>query len=147
LSSWRLVNYALEQQEETVRGNYSYSIFRFSDITAKGGHIKPDVYNLCGSMAKKHGIEAAAEIAEFELANMEAVKNYVQENNVDCDLILTQAVDVQLSKEHDSALKAGFDKLKDAGVSATNKAFYIDGKYAEQVSIATQLLSMNQDIF
>lgn len=98
-------------------------------------------------MAKKHGVEAAAEIAEFELANMEAVKNYVLENNVDCDLILTQAVDVQLSKEHDTALKAGFDKLKDAGVGATKKAFYIDGEYAEQVSIATQLLSMNQDIF
>jgi hypothetical protein len=97
-------------------------------------------------MAKKHGVEAAAEIAEFELANMEAVKNYVQENNVDCDLILTQAVDVQLSKEHDSALKTGYDKLRNAGVSATGKAFYIDGKYAEQVSV-TQLLSMNQGIF
>jgi hypothetical protein len=136
LSSSRLANYALEQQEETVRGSRSYSFGQFSNNTTQGGHIKPDVYNLCGSMAKKHGIEAAAEIAEFELANMEAVKNYVQENNVDCDLILTQAVDVQLSQDHDTILKTGYDKLRNAGVSATRKAFYIDGKYAEQVRVA-----------
>ncbi|KAF9776843.1 hypothetical protein IL306_004906 [Fusarium sp. DS 682] len=85
-------------------------------------------------MASKHGIDAGAEIAEFELANVEAVKNYVLDNNADCDLMITQAVDVQLSEEHNTALKAGYDKLVNAGVSATKKAFYIDGKYAETVS-------------
>ncbi|KAF9776929.1 hypothetical protein IL306_004819, partial [Fusarium sp. DS 682] len=99
-----------------------------------GGHLKPDVYNLCSSMASKHGIDAAAEIAEFELANVEAVKNYVLENNVDCDFVLTQAVDVQLSEEHNTAIKAGYDKLINAGVNATKRAFYIDGKYAEMIS-------------
>ncbi|KAF5671680.1 oxidoreductase [Fusarium heterosporum] len=99
-----------------------------------GGHIKPDVYNLSGSMAARYGVDAAAEIAEFELANLEVVKDYVQDNNVDCDLILTQAVDVQLSEEHNRALKTGYDKLIDAGVAATKKAFYLDGKYAEKIS-------------
>ncbi|KAF4332960.1 gamma-glutamylputrescine oxidoreductase [Fusarium beomiforme] len=99
-----------------------------------GGHIKPDVYNLCSKMAEKHGIDAGAEIAEFELANVEAVKNYVLNNSVDCDLMITQAVDVQLSEEHNALLKDGYNKLLDAGVSATRKAFYIDGKYAETVS-------------
>ncbi|KAF5963435.1 oxidoreductase [Fusarium bulbicola] len=99
-----------------------------------GGHIKPDVYNLCSSMASKHGIEAGAEIAEFELANFEAVKSYVLDNDVDCDLMITQAVDVQLSEEQNALLKSGYDKLVNAGVSATKKAFYVDGKYAETVS-------------
>jgi alkyl hydroperoxide reductase subunit AhpC len=58
---------------------------------------------------------------------------------VDCDLILTQAVDVQLSQDHDTILKTGYDKLRNAGVSATRKAFYIDEKYAEQVSVAQAL--------
>ncbi|WKT50679.1 FAD dependent oxidoreductase [Fusarium oxysporum f. sp. vasinfectum] len=96
-----------------------------------GGHIKPDVYNLCSRMASKHGIDAGAEIAEFELANVEAVKNYVLDNKVDCDLMITQAVDVQLSEEHNALLKAGYDRLIKAGVSATKSAFYVDGKYAE----------------
>ncbi|OBS17642.1 hypothetical protein FPOA_09378 [Fusarium poae] len=99
-----------------------------------GGQLKPDVYNLCSRMAEEHGIDAAAEIAEFELANLEAVKDYVVENNVDCDFMMTQAVDVQLSEEHNSSLKRGFDNLVSAGVSATKRAFYIDGKYAEMVS-------------
>ncbi|KAF5670466.1 oxidoreductase [Fusarium denticulatum] len=71
-----------------------------------GGHIKPDVYNLCSNMASKH----------------------------DCDLMITQAVDVQLSEQHNALLKGGYDKLVNAGVSATKKAFYVDGKYAETVS-------------
>ncbi|CVL11576.1 related to oxidoreductase [Fusarium proliferatum] len=99
-----------------------------------GGHIKPDVYNLCSKMASKHGIDAGAEIAEFELANVDAVKNYVLEKNVDCDLMITNAVDVQLSADHNTALKAGYDKLVNAGVRATKSAFYVDGKYAETVS-------------
>ncbi|RGP60777.1 hypothetical protein FSPOR_10458 [Fusarium sporotrichioides] len=85
-------------------------------------------------MAEKHGVDAAAEIAEFELANLEAVKDYIIDNNVDCDFMMTQAVDVQLSEEHNSALKKGYDNLISAGLSATKKAFYIDGKYAEMVS-------------
>ncbi|KAJ4050720.1 hypothetical protein NW761_005517 [Fusarium oxysporum] len=99
-----------------------------------GGHIKPDVYNFCSRMASKHGIDAGAEIAKFELANVEAVKNYVLDNKVDCDLMITQAVDVQLSEEHNALLKAGYDRLIKAGVSATKNAFYVDGKYAETVS-------------
>ncbi|KAI7759779.1 hypothetical protein LZL87_009102 [Fusarium oxysporum] len=99
-----------------------------------GGHIKPDVYNLCSRIASKHGIDAGAEIAEFELANVEAVKNYVLDNKVDCDLMITQAVDVQLSEEHNALLKAGYDKLVKAGVSATKNAFHVDSKYAETIS-------------
>ncbi|KAF5603832.1 gamma-glutamylputrescine oxidoreductase [Fusarium subglutinans] len=99
-----------------------------------GGHIKPDVYNLCSHMALKHGIDAGAEIAEFELANFEAVKSYVLDNNVDCDFMITQAVDVQLSEEHNALLKGGYGKLVNAGVSATKQAFYVDDKYAETVS-------------
>ncbi|KAI1038169.1 hypothetical protein LB503_012025 [Fusarium chuoi] len=77
-SSWKPDNYALARQDETA------------------GHVKPDVYNLCSKMASKHGVDAGAEIAEFELANVDAVKNYVLENNVDCDLMITNAVDFQL---------------------------------------------------
>ncbi|KAI1052406.1 hypothetical protein LB507_007512 [Fusarium sp. FIESC RH6] len=99
-----------------------------------GGHIKPDVYTLCARMASQHGVAAAAEIADFELANVEAVKNYIQGQNIDCDFMMTQAVDVQLSEDHNRALKSGYDQMVNTGVDATKKAFYVDGKYAEMVS-------------
>ena len=98
-------------------------------------------------MASKHGIDAGAEIAKFELANVEAVKNYVLDNKVDCDLTITQAVDVQLSEEHNALLKAGYDRLIKAGVSATKSAFYVDGKYAETVSLLYGLLPYSSSIF
>ena len=84
-------------------------------------------------MASKHGVAAAAEITDFELANVEAVKNYIQGQKVDCDFMMTQAVDVQLSEDHNRALKSGYDQMVNAGVEATKKAFYVDGKYAEMV--------------
>ncbi|KAF5602496.1 gamma-glutamylputrescine oxidoreductase [Fusarium pseudocircinatum] len=98
------------------------------------GHIKPGVHNLCSNMAAKHGIDAGEEISEFELANFEAVKSYILDDNVDCDLMITQAVDVQISEAHNALLKGGYDKLVNAGVDAAKKAFYVDAKYAETVS-------------
>ncbi|KAG8349655.1 hypothetical protein FVEN_g12119 [Fusarium venenatum] len=86
------------------------------------GHLKPDVYNLCSGMATKHEIDVAAEIVEFELANLEALQDYVIDNNVDCDFIMNQTVDVQLSEEHNSSLKRGFDDLASAGVSGIKGA-------------------------
>lgn len=123
---------------ETVGYSYPFVAYLLAD-PMQGGHIKPDVYNLCSSMASKHGVDKAAEIAEFEIANLEAVKNYILDNNVDCDFMMTQAVDVQLSEEHNLTLKSGFDNLLNAGVSATKRAFYIDGKYAEKVCAITAI--------
>jgi hypothetical protein len=116
-------------------GLFISRVHQFSFLFFIGGHIKPDVYNLCSRMASNYGIQAGAEIAEFELANVEAVKNFILDNNVDCDLMITQAVDVQLSEDHNATLKAGYDKLVNAGVSVTKRAFYVDSKYAETVSI------------
>ena len=74
-----------------------------------GGHVKPDVYGLCSLMVEKHGLEAAAEMAEFEVANLDAVIEYVKSTGADCELVLTQAVDVQFSEQHNAALKDRYD--------------------------------------
>ncbi|KAI1024117.1 hypothetical protein LB504_005042 [Fusarium proliferatum] len=91
-----------------------------------GGHVKPHVYNLSLKMASKHGVDAGTEIAEFELANVDAVKNYVLDNKVDYDSMIINAVD------------AGYDKLVNAGVSAIKSVFYVDGKYTETSVITTR---------
>ena len=98
-----------------------------------GGHLKPDVYNLASKISERLGVEAAAEIADFEMANVNAVKNYIQEAGVDCDFTLTQAVDVQLSERHNSSLKSRYDKFIAAGAASAQEATYHEGKDAEEV--------------
>ncbi|KAM5380873.1 hypothetical protein ACJZ2D_003397 [Fusarium nematophilum] len=131
-----LVTHLLSQEESRTKSILILEARQLcSGATGRnGGHLKPDVYNLCSSVSEKHGIEAAAEIADFELANAEAVKDYVLNNGVDCDFVITQAVDVQLSEGQNAALKDGYDKFVDAGVKATRTAFYLHGKDAEMVS-------------
>jgi hypothetical protein len=46
---------------------------------------------------------------------------------------MTRAVDVQLSEDHNVALKKRVDEFAAKGVEATKSAFYHDGEQAELV--------------
>jgi hypothetical protein len=104
-------------------------------LTIEGGHLKPDSYNAISGYTSEYGIEAAAEVASFEAANVKAVTEYVQQNKVDCDFVLTRAVDVQLSTGHQHRIKEGYDKLIAAGIETTKDTFCVEGKDAEMVSM------------
>ncbi|CCT74878.1 related to oxidoreductase [Fusarium fujikuroi IMI 58289] len=99
-----------------------------------GGHLKPDSYNAISAYASEYGMEAAAEVASFEVANVKAVTEYIQQNKVDCDFVLTRAVDVQLSTVHQCRIKEGYDKLIAAGLEPTKNTFSVEGKDAEMMS-------------
>jgi hypothetical protein len=107
-------------------------------ITA-GGHLKPDSYNAIAAYASEYGIEAAAEVASFESANVKAVTEYIRQNKVNCDFVLTRAVDVQLSTGHQRRIKEGYDKLIAAGLEPTKDTFSIEGKDTEMVSVLSVL--------
>lgn len=57
----------------------------------------------------------AASFARFEAQNVLAVKNLVEEEGIDCDFVLTRAVDVYLDEEHSRATLENFGKLKELG--------------------------------
>ncbi|KAJ4051114.1 hypothetical protein NW760_001098 [Fusarium oxysporum] len=99
-----------------------------------GGHLKPDSYNAISGYASEYGIEAAAEVASFEAANVKAVTEYIQQNKVDCDFVLTRAVDVQLSTGHQLRIKESYDKLIAAGLEPTKDTFSVEGNDAEMMS-------------
>lgn len=104
-------------------------------LMIEGGHLKPDSYNAISGYASEYGIEAAAEVASFEAANVKAVTEYIQQNKVDCDFVLTRAVDVQLSTGHQRRIKEGYDKLIAAGLESTKDTFSVEENYAEMVSL------------
>lgn len=98
-----------------------------------GGHLKPDPYNRPAQVAAAHGIEAAAELAEFEASHIPAVKKLVEDENIDCDFVLTRCVDVLLTDDIYGRMKAGVDMLRKNGVSVLRDVFFAEGSKAEQV--------------
>ncbi|QKD56842.2 FAD dependent oxidoreductase [Fusarium oxysporum Fo47] len=99
-----------------------------------GGHLKPDSYYSISRIANEYGIEAATELANFEFANVDAIANYVREEDVDCDFVLTRAIDVQLSASHQEKLRTGYNSLVEQGVEATKRTYCAPDKFAESLS-------------
>ncbi|KUI62495.1 putative oxidoreductase OrdL [Cytospora mali] len=99
-----------------------------------GGHLKPDPYNRPASLAVTHGFEIAAECASFEAATLPALKKVIEEEQIDCDFVLTRAVDALMTDSINERMKAGFDLLQKAGISVMDDVFYQGGPEAEQLS-------------
>lgn len=98
-----------------------------------GGHVKPDGYHAIARYAEIYGLQAATEVADFERANVEAVTKYVTEEKVDCDFVLTRAIDVQLSDSLSDRIKREYKSLVDAGLTTAKETFAIPDKHAERV--------------
>ncbi|PSR82413.1 FAD dependent oxidoreductase [Coniella lustricola] len=100
-----------------------------------GGHLKPDPYNRPASLALSHGVELAAECARFEAATLRAVKAVIDAERIDCDFVLTRAVDALMGDAIHARIAAGAGLLRDAGVDVMQDVHYEpDAARAEQLS-------------
>ncbi|KAJ5976423.1 FAD dependent oxidoreductase [Penicillium waksmanii] len=59
-----------------------------------GGHLRPDFYGHIPKYIEQSGPRAGAEIAEFEIANLRALKRFIEEEDIDCDFTLARSIDV-----------------------------------------------------
>ena len=96
--------------------------------------MKPDVYFNVGKYAAKYGLKAAAEVALFEASNVYAMKDLVEKERIDCDFILTRAVDAtldpQLAKE---SIAAYHNLVQDGGIETLKDVQYYTQRDAEGV--------------
>ncbi|KAF9774360.1 hypothetical protein IL306_007641 [Fusarium sp. DS 682] len=69
-----------------------------------GGHCRPDFYGHIPTYIDRARERAGAEIAEFEIANLRAIKKIIEEEKIDCDFTLTRSIDVWCNE--DAAKKA-----------------------------------------
>lgn len=100
-----------------------------------GGHLKPDLFNgPGGSLFAEFGVEAAAEAAVFEADHVDVIKELVEKENIDCDLVITRAADVQFNTASRDKLKAGYDRLVKSGVAAVKDVSFTADEKAEAVS-------------
>jgi hypothetical protein len=58
----------------------------------------------------------------------------VEKENVDCDLVVTEAVDVQTDKLHARSLKEKYDWMVARGCEPTKRTRYIGAEKAEAVN-------------
>ncbi|KAJ5175835.1 uncharacterized protein N7482_001712 [Penicillium canariense] len=106
-----------------------------SGATARnGGHVKPDLYNYISTVAAEHGVEAAGEVAAFEAKHVHAMKDFVDQENIDCDYTVTKAIDVQLNAQHYQKLKDGYERLIAAGCGPTKQARSVGANEAQSFS-------------
>lgn len=99
-----------------------------------GGHIKPDMYYNILKYSHQYTPSQAASFARFEAQNVLAVKNLVEEEGIDCDFVLTRAVDVYLDEEHSKATLENFGKLKELGKAELGDVEVLEGGEAVEVS-------------
>ncbi|KAH8668884.1 FAD dependent oxidoreductase [Xylariales sp. PMI_506] len=106
-----------------------------SGATARnGGHCKPDVYFNIYKYTKDYGAENAAAVADFEAANVYALKNLVENEGIECDFALTRAIDVYLDEEHAKATEDAYRKLLEVGKKDLSDVHMLKGKDAEEYS-------------
>ncbi|KAB8264075.1 phosphoenolpyruvate phosphomutase-domain-containing protein [Aspergillus pseudonomiae] len=88
-----------------------------------GGHLRPDLYDRIPTYIKRHGVDAAAEVANFELSHIKVLKDLLAEENIDCDFNITRC----LSKNYEDLVSRGLDFADDIHYTPSKNAQGISG--------------------
>lgn len=104
-----------------------------------GGHLRPDLYGHIPTYVDRAGPEAGAEIAEFEIAHIHAIKKLIEEEKIDCDFTLTRSIDVWCNEEAARNAKTVFDQIRAHKFEYMNDAIFYTGKDVEGVRENTLL--------
>jgi glycine/D-amino acid oxidase-like deaminating enzyme len=99
-----------------------------------GGHVKPDTYSDIPKFAKLLGVEAASQLAVFEASHVQAVKELVETEDLDCDFHMTRALDVYLDSAHANEVQSTYKSLYKLGTVNLRDVTVTSGKDAERVS-------------
>ncbi|KAG0688062.1 hypothetical protein C6P40_001460 [Pichia californica] len=113
------------------------SRFLASGATGRnGGHLKPDYYREYLKFEKDLGLKEAASIGNFEHDHLSALKQAIEELNIDCDFVLTRACNVHLTKKSVASCLKAMDALRKNPYSKVLDDIQVQiGKNAEITSI------------
>ncbi|KAE9374639.1 FAD dependent oxidoreductase [Stipitochalara longipes BDJ] len=108
-----------------------------SGATARnGGHLRPSVYSRLSRYIKQFGVDAAVEVADFELDHVQAIAALVEKENIACDFTLTRSFDIYTDEIEAEAAKKSYEEFKSTGIakSTIDDLIWIDAEHAEEVS-------------
>lgn len=131
-SSWRLVKLALELLVEMVCGVLVTEI-ELSLMDLLGGHLKPDPIYRASSVLETHGKEVAEHVSSFEARHVDAIKDLVEREGIDCDFEKTKVHDVCFYDAGQKQTEATLARLVQAGISTAKVVQCLSGMEAEKV--------------
>lgn len=99
-----------------------------------GGHMRPDLYGHIPTYIKRFGIETGAELAEFEIAHVQAIKKVVAKEKIDCDFTLTRTVDVWCNQDAADKAQDVYDQMVAHGLKYMDDVDFTMGPTAEGIS-------------
>jgi hypothetical protein len=100
-----------------------------------GGHLRPDLYGHIPTYIERAGLEAAVEIAEFEIAHVPAMKKFIREQGIDCDFNLCRSIDVWCNEQSAQNAKTVYGQMVAHGLSYMEDVVFYTGKEAEGVCL------------
>jgi len=130
----------LKQQDEQSQPHPSITILEARQICSgatgrNGGHIRPDLYGHIPTYIERHGAEAGAELANFELSHIQALKDVIVKEEIDCDFIITRNMNVYLNETHGEEAKRKYEALASQAHSFVEDIHYTPQKHAEGVGL------------
>lgn len=98
-----------------------------------GGHCRPDLYGHIPTYIDRAGAEAGAEVAQFEIANLRALKKIIEAEKIDCDFTLTRSTDVWCNEESAKKAKAVYDRMVAENLDYMDDVVFYTGARSEGV--------------
>lgn len=99
-----------------------------------GGHCKTMAWAMWEERKRSFGINEAIRISAFELAHLEAMATAIREDNIVCDLVLTQGIEAYYDRaDFEKAVAALEDMRAHAPHLAGKHAVHTDKKYLRKV--------------
>lgn len=108
-----------------------------------GGHLRPDLYGHIPTYIDRAGAKSGAEIAEFEIAHVKAMKKFIEEEMIDCDFTLARSFDVWCNKEAAQKAKAVYDYMVSEKFDHMDDVAFYTGDQVEGVSPCINRCSRN----
>jgi hypothetical protein len=88
------------------------------------------------SVLEIYGKDVAEHVASFEARQVDAVKDLVQRDHIECDFEECKVTDVCLYAAGRDKIKATLDTLVEAGISTVAGVEYYSGSEVEKVRVS-----------
>ncbi|KFY18620.1 hypothetical protein V493_08466 [Pseudogymnoascus sp. VKM F-4281 (FW-2241)] len=98
-----------------------------------GGHLRPDLYGHIPTFVDRAGAEAGLEIAEFEIAHVNAIKKVIEKEKIDCDFTLTRTIDVWCNEESATQANQIYNQMVARNFEYMDDVIFYTGKAAEGI--------------
>lgn len=86
-------------------------------------------------MLDSHGPVVAEHVASFEQRQVDAIRDLVKREQIDCDYEDTKVMDVCMYPQGRDKMKANIEKITQAGISTAKTIKFFTGKEAEEVCV------------